>query len=79
MMATDNVERADEAAVAPTIAQAAFDPALAIAKEFQQQIEDFDGVSRIARTHEITPPHPSDMRVYRPRMSSVLFLILRQE
>jgi hypothetical protein len=35
MMATDEIERADEAAIAPAIAQAAFDPALAVAKEFQ--------------------------------------------
>jgi hypothetical protein len=34
-MATDEIERADEAAIAPAIAQAAFDPALAIAKKFQ--------------------------------------------
>jgi hypothetical protein len=58
MMATDEIERADEAAIAPAIAQAAFDPALAVAKELQQQIEDFDGFGRVARAHEITPPHP---------------------
>jgi len=39
VMAADKIERADEAAVAPTIAQAAFDPALAVAEELQQQIE----------------------------------------
>jgi hypothetical protein len=33
MMASDEIERADETAVAPAIAQAAFDPALAVAKE----------------------------------------------
>jgi hypothetical protein len=58
MTATDEIERADEAAVAPAIAQAASDPALAVAKELQQQIEDFDGFGRVARVHEITPPHP---------------------
>src|SRR5215472_577636 len=58
VMATDEIERADEAAVAPAIAQAAFDPALAVAEEVQQPIEDFDGFGRVACTHEITPPHP---------------------
>jgi hypothetical protein len=58
MMAADEIERADEAAVAPAVAQAAFDPALAIAKELQKQIEDFDGFGRVARAHNITPPHP---------------------
>jgi hypothetical protein len=57
VMATDEIERADEAAVAPAIAQAAFDPALAVAKELQQPIEDFDGFGRVACAHEITPPH----------------------
>src|SRR5215472_18439926 len=33
VMAADEIERADEAAVAPAIAQAAFDPALAVTKE----------------------------------------------
>src|SRR5215472_16273445 len=58
VMAADEIERADEAAVATAIAQAAFDPALAVTKEFQQPIEDFDGFGRVARAHEITPPHP---------------------
>src|SRR5215471_4536854 len=58
VMATDEIERADEAAVAPAIAQAAFDPALAVAKELQQPIEDFDGFGRVECAHEITPPHP---------------------
>ena len=35
MMAADEIERADQAAVAPAIAQAAFDLALAVAKELQ--------------------------------------------
>jgi hypothetical protein len=35
MMAADEIERADEATVAPAIAQAAFDPALAVAEELQ--------------------------------------------
>src|SRR6516162_1491427 len=35
VMAADEIERADEAAIAPAIAQAAFDPALAVAKELQ--------------------------------------------
>ena len=35
MMAADEIECADEAAVAPAIAQAASDPALAVAEEFQ--------------------------------------------
>jgi hypothetical protein len=35
MMAADEIERADEATVAPAIAQAAFDPALAVAEEIQ--------------------------------------------
>jgi hypothetical protein len=46
------------AAVASAIAQAAFDPALAIAKERQYQVEDVDGFGRVARAHEITPLHP---------------------
>jgi hypothetical protein len=58
VMAADEIERADEAAVAPAIAQAAFDPSLAVAKELQQEIEDFDGFGRFARAHDITPPHP---------------------
>jgi hypothetical protein len=57
-MAADKIERADKAAVAPTIVQAAFDPALAVAKELEEQIEDFDGFGRVARAHEITPPPP---------------------
>ena len=57
-MATDEIECADEAAVAPAIAQAASDPAFAVAKKFQEQIEDFDGFSQVALVHEITPPHP---------------------
>jgi hypothetical protein len=57
-MAADEIERADEAAVAPSIAQAAFDPALAVAIELQQHIEDFDGFGRVALTHEFTPPYP---------------------
>jgi hypothetical protein len=48
-MAADEIERPDEAAVAAAIAQPAFDPALAVAKELQQQIEDFDGFGRVAR------------------------------
>ena len=36
VMAADEIERADEAAVALAIAQAAFDPALAVAKELKQ-------------------------------------------
>jgi hypothetical protein len=35
VMAADEIERTDQAAVAPAIAQAAFDPALAVAKEPQ--------------------------------------------
>jgi hypothetical protein len=35
VMAADEIERADQAAVAPAIAQAAFDLALAVAKELQ--------------------------------------------
>jgi hypothetical protein len=58
VMAADEIERADEAAVAPAIAQAAFDPALAVAKEPQKPIENFDGFGWVARAHEITPPHP---------------------
>jgi len=58
MMAADEIERANEAAVASAIAQAAFDPALAIAKELQDQVEDFDGFGWVARAHEIRPPHP---------------------
>jgi hypothetical protein len=58
MMAADEIECANEAAVASAIAQAAFDPALAIAKERQYQVEDFNGFGRVARAHEITPPHP---------------------
>jgi len=57
VMAAEEIERANEAAVASAIAQAAFDPALAIAKELQDQIEDFDGFGWVARAHEITPPH----------------------
>jgi hypothetical protein len=34
-MAADELARADEATVAPAIAQAASDPALAVAKELQ--------------------------------------------
>ena len=49
VMAADEIERADQAAVAPAIAQAAFDPALAVAKELQKKIEDFDGFGRVAR------------------------------
>jgi hypothetical protein len=33
VMAADEIERADEAAVAPAIAQAAFDPTLAVTEE----------------------------------------------
>src|SRR5215469_12755600 len=69
MMAADEVERADEAAVAPAIAQAAFDPSLAVAKELQQEIEDFDGFGRFARAHDITPPHsglPASVSPARP-------------
>jgi hypothetical protein len=54
MMAADEIERADEAAVAPAIAQATFDPALAVTEELQQQIEDFGGFCRIARVHDIS-------------------------
>src|SRR6516225_9677484 len=35
VLAADEIERADQAAVAPAIAQAAFDPALVVAKELQ--------------------------------------------
>jgi hypothetical protein len=52
VMAVDEIERTDEAAVAPTIAQAALDPVLAVAKELQQQIEDFDGFGRVARIRD---------------------------
>jgi hypothetical protein len=58
MMAADEIERANEATVASAIAQAAFDPVLAIAKELQDQVEDFDGFGWVARAHEITSPHP---------------------
>src|SRR6516164_7878018 len=51
MMAADEIERADKAAVTPAIAQAAFDPALAVAEEFQQQIEDFHGFRRVMYVH----------------------------
>jgi hypothetical protein len=34
-MAADEIQRADQATVAPAIAQAAFDPTLALAKELQ--------------------------------------------
>ena len=37
-MATDEIECADEAAVAPAIAQAASDPAFAVAKKVQEQV-----------------------------------------
>ena len=46
-MTADKIKRADEAAVAPAITQAAFDPALAFAKELQEQIEDFDSFDRV--------------------------------
>jgi hypothetical protein len=35
VMAADEIERSDQAAVAPAITQAAFDPALAVTKELQ--------------------------------------------
>jgi len=51
-MAIDEIERTDEAAVAPPIAQAAFDPALAVAEELQQQIEDFHGFRGVMSVHD---------------------------
>ena len=54
VMAADEIERADEAPVAPAIAQAAFDPALAVTEELQQQIEDFGGFCRVARVHDVS-------------------------
>src|ERR1700751_3964097 len=54
VMAADEIERADEAAVAPAIAQAALDPALAVTEELQQQIEDFGGFCRVARVHDVS-------------------------
>ncbi|MBO0738065.1 MAG: hypothetical protein J2P48_16065 [Alphaproteobacteria bacterium] len=58
MMAGDEIERADEATFPSAIAQGASDPPLAIAKELQHQVKDFDGFSWVARAHEIKPPHP---------------------
>jgi hypothetical protein len=53
-MAADEIERADEATVAPAIAQAALDPTLAVTEELQQQIEDFAGFCRVARVHDVS-------------------------
>src|SRR6516225_4410728 len=80
-MAADEIERADETAVAPAIAQAAFDPALAIAKELQEKIEDFDGCGGVARAHEITPPDPrvTCARTAAARLPSCLISMTRMQ
>src|SRR6516225_4946213 len=43
VMAADELERPDEAAVAAATAQAPFNPSPTVAKDFQQEIENFDG------------------------------------
>src|SRR5262249_37196071 len=73
MMAADEIERANEATVASAIAQAAFDPALAIAKELQDQVEDFDGFGRVARAHEITPHIRGDLASVSPAHAQSYF------
>jgi hypothetical protein len=55
VMAAYKVECADQTAIAAAIAQAAFDPTLAIPEEFQQQIENSDGFGGVACGH-MTPP-----------------------
>jgi hypothetical protein len=55
VMAAYEVECADQTAIAAAIAQAAFDPTLAIPEEFKQQIENSDGFGGVACGH-MTPP-----------------------
>jgi hypothetical protein len=52
VMAADEIERADKAAVVPPIAQAAFDPTLAVAEELKQQIEDFHGFRGVMSVYD---------------------------
>ena len=52
VMAADKIEGADQTAVPPAIAPAALDPALAVAKELQQQIENVDGFGGVAGAHK---------------------------
>jgi hypothetical protein len=52
VMAADKVQRADQTALAAAIAQAAFDPALALAEERQQLVQNFGGFCRVASFHD---------------------------
>jgi hypothetical protein len=50
-MAALEIECADQTTVATAIAQTAFDPALAVAEEPQEQIEQLDGFRRVVCGH----------------------------
>jgi hypothetical protein len=52
VMAADEIERANKAAVTTAIAKAAFYPTLAITEKLQQQVQDFDGFCGVARVHD---------------------------
>src|SRR5271154_4389402 len=52
VMAADKIQRADQTAFAAAIAKSAFDPALALAEERQQQVQNFGGFGGVARVHD---------------------------
>jgi len=51
VMAADEIERADKTTITAAIAKAAFDPTLAVTKELQQQVQDFQRFCGVARVH----------------------------
>jgi hypothetical protein len=52
VMAADEIERADKTTITAAIAKAAFDPTLAVTKELQQQVQDFQRLCGVARVHD---------------------------
>jgi hypothetical protein len=51
-MVPDEIERADKTAVAVAITKVALHPTLAITKELQQQVQDFDSFRGAAGVHD---------------------------